>query len=227
MTSYPLITFDAYTALFDTKNSLEPQVSRIMSAKDTSMDISAFVEIWRAKQLECAAIVNAIQKDWLSFQDCTKRALDYTLRRFQINVSQDKQIELMNAWHHLTPWPEAGEVLAGLKDRGYQIAVLSNGDQGMLRAAVANLPVPFDYIFGADMAKAYKPRPEIYFLPLNQLSLTKNDILHVAGSATDTLGAKSVGLGCFWSNRNRDLILDPIYSPDFEFESLSGLLEVL
>ena len=227
MISYALITFDVYTALVDTKNSLKPQVSRIMSAKDTSMDISEFVEIWRARQLEYAAIVNAIQKDWHSFRDCTKRALDYTLRRFQIDISQDEQIELMNAWDHLKPWPEAVEALAGLKDRGYKIAVLSNGDEGMLRAAVANIPVPFDYIFGADMAKVYKPRPEIYFLPLNQLKLTGNDVLHVAGSATDTLGAKSAGLGCFWSNRYSDLILDPIYSPDFEFEDLSGLLEVL
>ena len=113
MISYALITFDVYTALVDTKNSLKPQVSRIMSARDTSMDISEFVEIWRAKQLEYAAIVNAIQKDWHSFRDCTKRALDYTLRRFQIDISQDEQIELMNAWDHLKPWPEAVEALAG------------------------------------------------------------------------------------------------------------------
>ncbi len=227
MVSYKLITFDVYTALFDTKNSLKHHAQRIISTKDVSIKISEFVEIWRKKQLEYAAIVNVIQKEWLTFKDCTTRALDYTLRRFKIDISQDEQSKLMNAWDNLRPWPEAEEVLAGLKTRGYQLAVLSNGDEKMLRAAVSNISIPFDYIFGADQAEVYKPRPEIYFLPLKLLNLSKTDVLHVAGSATDVLGAKSSGLACFWSNRDNDLILDPVYSPDFEFRNLSGLLETL
>ena len=227
MIPYKLITFDVYTALFDTKYSLQSQTARIISAKDTGINIKDFAEIWRSKQLECAALVNVIQKDWLPFQECTRRALDYTLRRFQLKISRDEQFELMKAWDQLKPWPEADKVLADLRSRGYRLAVLSNGDEKMLRAALANISIPFDYIFGADLAKVYKPHPDIYFLPLNHLGLTGTDVLHVAGSARDTLGAKSAGLNCYWSNRDGDLIIDPVYFPDFEFGNLSGLLEVL
>jgi hypothetical protein len=63
--------------------------------------------------------------------------------------------------------------------------------------------------------------------PLKALDLNPDQVLHVAGSATDTLGAKSAGLRCAWSNRFGDLVLDPKYKPDYEFKDLTGLLDLI
>ncbi len=39
------------------------------------------------------------------------------------------------------------------------------------------------------------------------MGMTSNQILHVAGSATDVIGAKAAGLQCAWSNRKQDKVL--------------------
>jgi 2-haloacid dehalogenase len=118
-------------------------------------------------------------------------------------------------------------VLQAVRDSGYPTAILSNGDEAMLRALAARLKTPFDHIFSAEAADAYKPAPAIYRLPCDALGLEPAIILHVAGSATDVMGAKSAGLACGWSNRRGERLLDPSLSPDFVFPNLRGLLKAL
>ena len=97
----------------------------------------------------------------------------------------------------------------------------------MLRAVLASLATPFDDIFASDHAGYYKPHPSMYALPLQARGIASHQILHVAGSATDVLGARSVGLPCAWSNRQHDRVLDPAYQANHEFVDLNGLLELL
>jgi 2-haloacid dehalogenase len=134
---------------------------------------------------------------------------------------------LAAAWDELEPWPEANAVLKAVHDGGHRIALLSNGDESMLRALAERLETPFDAIYSGETAGAYKPAPAIYRLPSDDLGLEPADILHVAGSATDVMGAKSAGLTCAWSNRRGDRLIDPTLGPDFTFPNLRGVLEVL
>jgi 2-haloacid dehalogenase len=132
----------------------------------------------------------------------------------------------MTAWQKLEWWPDVEEVLTTLKARGYLIGLLSNGDEAMLQALAARLPVACDHIFSSEEAGVYKPHPDIYALPLRRLGLTAEEVLHVAGSRIDAMGAKAAGLRCAWSNRQGDKVYDVAYSADYEFENLLGLLEI-
>lgn len=190
-------------------------------------DASAHVAVWRQKQMEYALISNSIGGSRIPFRELTRAGLDYALARGGVALEARARDELVEAWNRLELWPEAREVVAAVKERGYPLAVLSNGDRDMLEALVRHTGLDFDYIFSAEDAGAYKPDPAVYALVSSHLDVEPGDVLHVAGSATDTIGAKSAGLVCAWSNRHGDLIVDEALRPDFELADLRGLLALL
>lgn len=220
---YQLITFDVYTALFDVEASLTSPVARAIGDGQAL----AVVRLWRSKQLEYALISNSLARGRVSFWRATRLALDYALSRAGFAISDSAREALMEHWTSLAPYPEADEVLSAVKAKGYAIAVLSNGDEAMLREVIRCFRTPFDRVFAADHAGHYKPHPSVYALPQLALSLKATDILHVAGSATDTLGAKSAGLTCAWTNRQNDFVLDPAFDADFQIADLRGVLEII
>ena len=118
-------------------------------------------------------------------------------------------------------------MLATIKARGYAIGVLSNGDEAMLRTGAAVFGTPFDHILASDHAGHYKPHPSVYALPAARLGIAAHDVLHVAGSATDAMGATLAGLSCAWSNRAGDPPADAAVRSDYELRDLTGLLEIL
>jgi len=219
---YQLITFDVYTALFDIESSLTPHVSELLK-----IDGLNFVRAWRRKQLEYALISNSLGQGRVSFDILTHRALDDTLARSQLDISESKHTHLSHLWLNLQPWPEAPRVLDAIKAHGYSMALLSNGDTAMLQALSKQLPSVFDHIFSSEQAGYYKPHPSVYALPLDTLHLKATEVLHVAGSATDALGTKAAGLGCAWSNRNHEPLLDQNYPVDYDMPNLNQLLDIL
>lgn len=225
MARVELVTFDAYTALFDIAGSLTGTL-RALTGLDEAQAASAF-QLWRAKQMERAAISNSLGRGRVSFRECTRQGLAYVERRLKLALSDDQRRVLLAAWDRVSPWPEAARVLATLSARGYPLALLSNGDRDMLEAAAQNLPVSFAHIFSSEDAGAYKPHPSIYALPHEQLGLDAGRILHVAGATNDALGAAAAGLPCYWSNRAGDVLLDPAYAPTHERPDLGGLLDIL
>jgi 2-haloacid dehalogenase len=219
-----LITFDVYTALLDYESSLVP---RVREAMDRVGDVPAFVRAWRAKQLEYAQLTNSLPGGRLPFRLVTRRALEFTAAKARLQLSVQEVDRLTAAWDALTPWPEAEDTLSRLKARGYALGLLSNGDEDMLRAAAGRFAVEIDHVFASDHAGYYKPHPAIYGLAQRRLGIANGDLLHVAGSGNDVLGARLAGLRCAWSNRNGDPLIDPAAKPDYELRDLSGLLEIL
>jgi 2-haloacid dehalogenase len=217
-----LITFDVYTALLDYESGLLPEVKKVRGH-----DALALTRTWRAKQLEYAQISNSLGLERIPFRVITRRALDYVFARAGEPLDEAQAQTLCAAWDRLPAWPEAAETLAQLRSRGYQLGLLSNGDEEMLRAAAAFTGIHFDHVLASDHAGHYKPHPAMYALPSKRLGLRDEEVLHVAGSPTDVLGAKVAGLPCAWSNRNADRVLDPRGWPDYEMADLSGLLALL
>src|SRR6185436_20826577 len=111
---YRLVTFDVYTALFDIEISLTPAVSQVLH-----FDGPDFVHAWRRKQLEYALISNSLAQGRASFDLITRRALDDTVSRFQLDLPESTRTDLALLWLDLQPWPEAPRVLKTIKSRGY------------------------------------------------------------------------------------------------------------
>jgi len=220
-----LVTFDVYMALLDIEGSLVPVVAdRLGMSADAA---ATFVRSWRAKQMERAAISNSLDKGHASFRDLTGMALDYVAGHFNVEISPETREGLIGEWDKLKPWPEANEVVGAIKAKGCMTAILSNGDQAMLEAVAQNFSSGFDHILSAETAGKYKPHPTIYNLPTTVLGIDKMDVLHIAGSANDVLGAVAAGIACVWSNRHGDILLDPAYPPTTEISNLAGVPDLL
>jgi 2-haloacid dehalogenase len=219
-----LVTFDFYTALVDCQATIVPA---LRSALGETFDAAALGREWRAKQLEWTQLSNSLARARIPFRECTRLALVNVLARHRIAVGGSDVEALVDAWDRLVPWPEAAAAVATIKARGYAIAILSNGDEAMLRSGAAAFDVAFDYVFASDHAGRYKPHPDMYALPTTRAGIAPRDILHVAGSGNDVLGAKLAGLRCAWSNRAGEPPTDAAVHADVELRDLSGLLALL
>jgi 2-haloacid dehalogenase len=220
-----LVTFDVYMALLDIQGSLVPVFADALSMSEA--ETGPLVRLWRAKQMERAASSNSLGLERTPFRICTRLGLDYVLATRGIDLAVTDRDRLVMAWDKMTPWPEAQEVIAEVKRRGYRTAILSNGDQDMLDAVAKNFGDDMDHVLSASSAGIYKPHPDVYKLPESILGVAKSDTLHVAGSPNDVLGTVAFGMRCYWSNRNSDVVLDPAYQPDHQGANLRGVLELL
>lgn len=221
-----LVTFDVYMALLDIEGSLIPVVREILGVP--LEDAAPFVRLWRAKQMERAASSNSLQLGRVSFRTATAMALDYCLARYDLSPPGETRHALVLAWDLMAPWPEADAAIAAVKAKGYQTAILSNGDQSMLETVTQNFAKDtFNHVLSSELAGQYKPHPSVYHLPTALLGIAKPDVLHIAGSANDVLGTVAAGMTCVWSNRHRDRVLDPSYPPTYEISDLKGIAPLL
>ena len=76
-------------------------------------------------------------------------------------LSEAEKDHLNRAWHRLEPWPDAVAGLTRLRER-YTIAPLSNGNVALLTNMAKNAGLPWDCILSAELARHYKPDPEVY-----------------------------------------------------------------
>lgn len=219
-----LVTFDFYTALVDYQATIVPALRRALGA---AADATLLARAWRAKQLEWTQLSNSLSRARIPFRECTRLALVHVLARHRIDVTEPDVEALVAAWDRLAPWPEAAATVATIRARGYAVAILSNGDEAMLRSGAAAFDVAFDHVFASDQAGCYKPHPAMYALPASRAGITARDVLHVAGSGNDVLGAKLAGLRCVWSNRAGEPPADAAVRADAELGDLSGLLALL
>ena len=114
--------------------------------------------------------------------------------------------ELNRAWHFLPPWPDSVAGIAAIKQGGYIVGPLSNGNTSLLLDMAKAAGLPWDLILGADVSRAYKPDPEAYLRPdvragisvFSQLSCDAVD------RAVEALGA-DLETGR-WHDRHRELL---------------------
>jgi 2-haloalkanoic acid dehalogenase type II len=108
--------------------------------------------------------------------------------------------ELVRRWSELAPWPEVRSVLTMLAGRS-QLAIVTNCSEPLAAAAVDRTGMEFAVVVSAERAGWYKPQPQPYALALQELGLTADRVLFVAGSPADIAGAAGVGMPVFWHNR--------------------------
>jgi 2-haloacid dehalogenase len=130
--------------------------------------------------------------------------------------------ELIRRWDDLNPWPDAARVVGAISaSRG--VGVVTNCSNALGARAVDRVGVRFDVVVTAERAGAYKPRPAAYQLALDELGLTPDRVLFVAGSRYDIEGAARVGMPVWWHNRI-GLDLDDSPRPVAEHDVLVPLL---
>ncbi|MCC2654431.1 MAG: haloacid dehalogenase, type, partial [Microvirga sp.] len=130
------------------------------------------------------------------------RALDYAFARFP-DVDRSIRPLLLEAYRSLDAYLDVRPTLHALHAQGLRTGILSNGDPGMLKAAVdsANLAGDLDVVLSVDAVQVFKTSPRSYDLVLQTLSITADEVVFVSSNRWDIAGAAAFGFTPIWVNR--------------------------
>ncbi len=188
--------FDAYGTLFDVHAAVARHASRIGPDADT------LSRIWRLKQLEYTWVLTLTER-YEPFWTLTERALDFALASCP-GVDTAVREDLLRAYRVLDSYPEVPETLRRLRRAGARTAILSNGDPGMLSAAVesAGIGALLDHVLSVEPARCFKTRPQAYALVTEAFAVPPEAITFVSSNRWDVAGATAFGFSCIWVNRS-------------------------
>ena len=224
--AFRAVTFDVYSALYDTQAGLAEALRDLFQRRGLAQDPLAVARAWRQAQMDYLLVANSLDRGGASNRAAIVASARAALRSLHSALTPGEERDLIDAWEHLPPWPEAAAVLSQVRRHPITLATLSNGDRGMLEALLATLPVRFDQIISTEGGK-FKPHPSVYRKALGTLGVRAGDLLHVAGSPTDAMGATAAGIETVWVNRARGAVLDPRFAPAHEVADLRGVLGLL
>jgi 2-haloacid dehalogenase len=213
--------FDAYGTLFDF-------ASATRGCRDLLGDeLDRLTALWRDKQLQYTWL-RAIQGRHADFWQVTGDALDFALDTLKLD-RRELRDRLMELYLTLDAFPEVPDVLRRLKAAGIRTGILSNGSPSMLDSAVkhALLDGLLDCVLSVEEVGVYKPNPAVYQLAVDRLGIAAPRISFQSSNAWDAYAASSFGMTVVWCNRYRQPRERLPGKPDYEIETLAGLLKIV
>jgi 2-haloacid dehalogenase len=216
---FKAVAFD-YLVLFD-PNSVVPVVEQTFPGKGQEL-----TQLWRTRQFEYTWL-RSITGRYVDFFAVTEDALVYAANAMKLELTLARKQRLLNAYLHLTPWPDTADTVRQLRSAGVRVIVLANFSPKMLHANAENAGLTglFDALVSTDANRTYKPDPRAYRLGMERLRLAKHEILFAAFGGWDAVGARAFGYPTVWVNRFNQPLEQLGVRPDETFTDLKGLLE--
>jgi 2-haloacid dehalogenase len=195
--SYPVVVFDAFGTLFDVY-SVTAKAEALCPGKGA--EISA---IWRQKQVEYSWL-RTMSNRYKPFWEITEDALVFALKRLEISANAALVADLMRQYTQLAAFEENKRVLARLKQEGFRLGILTNGNREMIDAVLesSGFTGVFEFVLTSDVVGKFKTADEIYDLAPNMFRVKKEEILFVSSNAWDVAAATWYGFKSFWVNRS-------------------------
>ncbi len=195
------LTFDVFGTVADWRTSITNEGRRLGAARRIEADWEAFADAWRAGYEPAMKRVRLGEMPWANIDSLHRMILDELLPQFGITGLADADKEDFNmAWHRLTPWPDVVPGLTRLRER-FVIATLSNGNVALLTNMAKNAGLPWDCILSSELARHYKPDPEVYRTAADLLGLDTGEVMMVAAHPFDLKAAQAVGMQAAYVSR--------------------------
>lgn len=179
--------------------------------KCAQVDWPTFAQEWRSSYYEFTRD-QAKRKDNdepLAFKTVDDHHLD-SLRALldQYGIAElwtdDQVVQLSRIWHYLEGWPDSSRGLRALKDQGFIIWTLSNGNVELLTDMAAHADLPWTHVFSAEKFGAYKPHPSVYNSACKELGLAPGQCAMVAAHLADLEAARECGLQTIYIERAQE-----------------------
>jgi 2-haloacid dehalogenase len=183
------LAFDVFGTLVDWRST----IARAFQESGVDGDPEELADAWRQRLWPITAEVNEGKRPWGNFDELHSATLHDLLAERALALPSDGSGELIDAWHQLDPWPDVREGLEELR-RGRIVAALSNGHVALLIDLARHGDLRFDCLLSAEMARAYKPAPEVYLTGARLLGLPPDEVMLVAAHPFDLEGARRAGL---------------------------------
>lgn len=214
--------FDAYGTLFDVAAA-----ARLAAAEPGREALAALwprlAEDWRAKQLQYTWL-RAVMGEHCDFWQVTQDGLDWALEAKGLSDSGLRE-RLLTLYRELAAFPEVPEMLASLKARGLQTAILSNGSPDMLAAAVASAGIgeSLDAVLSVESVGVFKPHPSVYRLVTDHFGCDRAEVLFVSSNGWDAAASAAFGFTTVWANRKGEPVDRLTATPDHIVRDLTSI----
>lgn len=189
--------FDVFGTLVDWRSSVAREVAALADARGLTVDAVAFADAWRAEYDPAMKRIRDGGRGYVPLEVLHRENLERVLERLGLELGEAEKAELTDAWERLDPWPDVVEGLLRLK-RGAIVAPCSNGSVALMVRLAKYGGLPWDCVLGADMARDYKPKAEVYLSSCSALRLAPDEVMMVACHNGDLHAARAAGLRtCF------------------------------
>jgi 2-haloacid dehalogenase len=101
--------------------------------------------------------------------------------------------DLNLAWHRLDAWPDVPPGFARLGAK-FLLAPCSNGNIALMADVARRNKIRWDAILGSDIARDYKPKPNVYLAAADAFNLPPGECMMVAAHSNDLGSAAAHGL---------------------------------
>jgi len=194
ISSTQALIFDVFGTVVDWRGSIVAEGEVWGKSIGLTIDWVRFSDRWRSGYAPAMNQVRRGELPWTKLDALHRMLLEDLLREFEVTgLSEETKDHWNRVWHRLKPWPDSVAGLSRLK-RKFTIAPLSNGNVSLLAAMAKNAGLPWDLILSAELARHYKPDPEVYRTAAELLSLDPEEITMVAAHPSDLDEARSCGL---------------------------------
>lgn len=201
------LAFDVFGTVVDWRAGVARELAAFFDRHGAgAVDACAAADAWRERYQPAMEQCRSGRRPFTRLDVLHRENLEAVLREHGLDptaIDAGELDELNRAWHRLDPWPDAVEGLQRLKAH-YIIAPLSNGNVSLLLNMAKRAGLPWDAILGAEVANAYKPRPEAYLRTADILGLRPGQLCLVAAHNSDLAAARSCGLRTAFVRRPRE-----------------------
>lgn len=185
-------TFDCYGTLIDWNGGILRELERLFGVQEAPRLLE------RYHQLE-----PEIEQDGsLPYHAVLSEALLRLAEEEGLSIPEGESDALAKSLPSWEPFPEVSTALAELRDRGWNLVILSNSDRDLISESMKRIGVPFDLAIVAGELGSYKPAPAHWERFFEATTADKDHHVHVAASLFhDIEPAARLGLRVVWINR--------------------------
>jgi 2-haloalkanoic acid dehalogenase type II len=217
--SRPVVTFDLFSALLDSRAGGSAAFDRLAGSRDWPVTGEQVYDAWdprnKAAQRDCAT--------WVPWREPATLALGATYDSLGLAGDAAAGVDVLVA--SLPDWPLWPDVAAGLPlvAESFRVGLLSNVDDALFaRTAAAPLVDP-EVALTSERLRAYKPSAGIYLRARERLAV----MVHVATSARDVRGALEAGIPVIRLRRPGHEPDPDGPRPEYEVDTVDDLPRVL
>ncbi len=186
-------TFDCYGTLVDWNRGIGDELERLLGSDVRERALARYHELEPETQARDPSAPY-------------RQVLAETLTGVAESLGRDLPASERDALGRSLPdWPVFDEVpgpLAGLRDRGWRLVILSNTDRDFIDASMERMGVAFEFAIVASEIGSYKPAHGHWYEFRRRSGADPRRHVHVAASLFhDVEPCRKLGIPCVWINR--------------------------
>jgi 2-haloacid dehalogenase len=226
LTGVKALMFDFYGTVVDMQSSLTKAITAYLEAKNyTDQPPDRLVTWWRRTHFENSMIDALLGREHIPYREIGRQAVDYTLTRAGIDHTMDEVRDLVSEIERLSPFQDVIDALTAMRDAGFKLVILSNGDPDMLEAGVrfSGTEHLWTRVVSVAEAGAFKPHFSTYATGAKAVDLHPSEVLFVANHAFDCVGAKAAGMHSAFVDRRKRPFGNDYYPPTLIVDDFAHL----